>query len=143
MMFKHILLPVDLQETALTERAIDIATDLATHHGARITVITVFPDFGMPMVASFFPADTMKKAEKEVCAELKRFVAGRFSNPEQIKSHVATGSPHKAVVKYAAAHNVDLIVVPARAKDIGKVFLGSCSTYVVERAPCTVMVVRP
>lgn len=142
-MFNHILLPVDLQETALSERAVDIATALAKQHGSKITVITVIPDFGMPLVANFFPAEAMENAEKEVCAELKRFIAARFNDLETVSSHVDTGSPHKAIVKYAGGHDIDLIIVPARAKDISKVFLGSCSTYVVERAPCTVMVVRP
>ncbi|MCB1800230.1 MAG: universal stress protein [Gammaproteobacteria bacterium] len=142
-MFKHILLPVDLQETALSERAVDIATELAKQHGSQITVITVIPDFGMPLVASYFPAEAMEKAKKEVCAELKRYIAARFNGLERINSHVDAGSPHKAIVKYATGHDIDLIIVPARAKDISKVFLGSCSTHVAERAPCTVMVVRP
>ena len=142
-MFEKILLPVDLQATSLSARAVSIATDIAAHHGSEITVITVFPDFGMPLVASYFPADAMKKAEKQVCDELKRYIAANFEQPDKIKSHVTSGSPHKSVVKYAKEHATDLLILPARAKDISKVFLGSCSTHVVERAPCTVMVVRP
>ncbi len=143
-MFKEILLPVDLQETALSERAIAIAQDVAEHYDSNITVITVIPDFGLPMVANFFPEDTMKQANKEVCAELKRFVAQHFRQPDKVKTDVRQGSsPHKAVVKYADKHHVDLIIIPSRAKDVSKLFLGSSATHVVERAPCSVMVVRP
>ena len=142
-MFKEILLPVDLQQTELTERAVAIAKDCAKHHGSHITVMTVIPDFGMPLVASYFPDDALAQAEKEVCAELKRFIERRFDDPAAIHAFVDTGSPHRAVVDYAEHHNIDLIIVPARAKDIGKIFLGSSSTAIVEHAPCSVIVVRP
>jgi nucleotide-binding universal stress UspA family protein len=142
-MYMSILVPVDLQETALTERAIQVARDIADHYSAAITVLTVIPDFGMPMVANFFPADAMTKARKEVEAELERYVAARFKDASKVRSRVVDGSPHKEIVEYAETHDTDLIVLPARAKDISKVFLGSSSTHVAERAPCSVLIVRP
>lgn len=142
-MYKKILLPVDLQETTLSVRATKVAQDLADCYKASITVLTVIPDFGMPLVADFFPEDAMKQAEREVHAELKRFVETHFKDPTAIKARVDEGSPHKVIVKRAQKEKADLIVLPARGKDISKVFLGSSSTHVVERAPCSVLVVRP
>lgn len=142
-MYMNILVPVDLQETALTERAVEVAQDIADHYSATITVLTVIPDFGMPLVANFFPEDAMKKAHEEVCCELVRFVEKRFRDPGNVKSEVLQGSPHKLIVRYARDEGTDLIVLPARAKDISKVFLGSSSTHVVERATCSVLIVRP
>jgi nucleotide-binding universal stress UspA family protein len=142
-MFKEILLPVDLQQTDLSDRAVAIAKDLSSLRGARITVLTVIPDFGMPLVASYFPDDAMREATQEVWSELKRFVESRFDDASAVRTHVLTGSPHKAVVKYAEQHGSDLIIVPARAMNIGKALLGSISKQIVERASCTVMVVRP
>jgi nucleotide-binding universal stress UspA family protein len=141
-MYMNILVPVDLQDTELTERAVQVAQDIADHYSASITVMTVIPDFGMPLVANFFPADALDKAKKEVEAELKRFVNERFREPSEIRFRVTDGTPHKVIVDYAESHDTDLIVLPARAKDIGKVFLGSSSTHVVERAPCSVLIVR-
>ena len=46
-MYKKILLPVDLQETALSVRATNVAQELAKSFGASITVLTVIPDFGI------------------------------------------------------------------------------------------------
>ena len=142
-MLKEILLPVDLQQTALSDRAIEIAQGLSDTYGAAITVVTVIPDFGMPLVANFFPEDMMKTARNEVCAELERFIEARFKEPARVKSGVGQGSPHKFIVDYAEKHPTDLIIMPSRAKDIGKVFLGSSATHVVEQAPCSVLVVRP
>lgn len=143
-MFKKILLPVDLQETALSDRAVEIANDLADHHSAEIIVLTVIPDFGMPLVANYFPEDAMRRAKNEVSKELQNFVDTRMKNSAiPVRLDVGQGSPHKVVVHYAALHNIDLIIVPARAKDIGKIFLGSSATHIAERAPCCVLVVRP
>lgn len=140
---KHILLPLDLQDTALSERAIKVAQDISQQYGADITVLTVIPDFGMPLVANFFPEDTMEHAKKEVRVELKRLIDDKFDQPDKIKSDVLEGSPHKEIVRYAKRHATNLIIVPARATNVGKVFLGSSSTHVVERAPCSVLVIRP
>lgn len=142
-MYKEILLPVDLQETALSERAITIAQEIADAHRAHITVLTVVPDFGMPLVANFFPDDALEKVRKEACAELKRFIAARFRDPAAISSDVAQGSPHKVIVDYARQHGIDVIIMPSHAKDISRILLGSSAMHVVERANCSVLVVKP
>jgi nucleotide-binding universal stress UspA family protein len=142
-MFKEILLPLDMQETQLSERAIAVAQEVAARDGARLSVITVIPDFGMPLVASYFPDDALERAEHEVTAELRRFIDGHFQEPAAVHAVVRQGKPHKAVVRYAREHGIDLIVMPARARDISKVLLGSSTNHVVERAPCSVLVVRP
>lgn len=142
-MFRNILLPVDLQETTLSQRAIEITKELSAQFGCRITVMTVIPDFGMPLVANFFPDDAVEQAERDVAGELGRFIDARFDAGARVRPHVATGTPHKVIVKYAATHKTDLIVLPAHGKAIGKLFLGSTSTHVAEHATCSVMVIRP
>jgi nucleotide-binding universal stress UspA family protein len=144
-MFNKILLPVDLQETSLSDRAAEIAIDLADHCDSEIIVLTVIPDFGMPLVANYFPDDAMQKAQADVRKELARFVDKRFDKRGDIpvKIDVAQGSPHKVVLHYAALHHIDLIIVPSRAKEISKIFLGSSAAQIAERAHCSVMVVRP
>jgi len=143
-MYKKILVPLDLQETALSARATRVAQDIASCYGSRISVLTVIPDFGMPLVANYFPKDAMDQAEQEVHEELKRFVDAHFDKPEKIRAEVdGGGSPHKIIVRHARKEKIDLIVMPATGKDVSKVFLGSSSTHVVERSPCSVLIVRP
>lgn len=141
-MFKKILLPVDLQENALSQRAIDFVKQLSQQFSCDITVMTVIPDFGMPLVANFFPANAIQQAEKEVALELQHFVDEHFDGHDDVRLHVDTGSPHKAIVKYAEQEAIDLIVLPALAKDMDKLLLGSTSTHVAEHANCSVMVIR-
>jgi len=142
-MFKDILLPVDLQENLASEKAAAVARDFVERCNSKITVMTVIPDFGLPLVAGYFPDDAMQEAKKDVCKELKRFVETHFTVHAVVKTEVCQGSPHKMILRYAQNHSTDLIVLPARAKDVSKIFLGSSSTQVVERAPCSVLVVRP
>lgn len=142
-MYKKILVPLDLQETALSKRATKVAQDIADCYQSSISVLTVIPDFGMPLVANYFPENAMKQAEIDVHAELKRFIAAHFKDPSAIRAEVDSGSPHKVIVRHATKENVDLIILPATGKDVSKVFLGSSSTHVVERSPCSVLVVRP
>lgn len=142
-MFKEILLPIDLEETELSGRAIEVAEDLVERYGAKVTALTAIPDFNMSMVASYFPDDAIKKANKEICAELRKFVDARFKHPAEVRCEVGEGSPHKVIVKYAENRKIDLIVMPARMRDISKIFLGSNSSNVVNHSPCSVLIVRP
>ena len=142
-MFKEILLPIDLEETELTGRAIEVAEDLAERYGAKVTALTAIPDFNMSMVASYFPDDAIENAHKEIRAELRKFVDARFQHPAKVQCVVGEGSPHKVIVKYVKKNSIDLIVMPARMRDISKIFLGSNSSNVVNHAPCSVLVVRP
>ena len=142
-MFKQILLPIDLEETELTERAVEIAKDYIERYDSKVTALSVIPDFSMPVVATYFPKDTLKKAHDEICDELTRFIAQRFPDPSKVHCTVGEGSPHKIIVGYAREHEMDLIIMPSRGHDISKVFLGSSTAHVAQRAPCSVLVVRP
>jgi len=142
-MFKAILVPVDLEETELSGRAFAVAEDLGERYGATITALTAIPDFSSsPLVASYFPDDAGQRAHAQMCTELKKFIDARFKNPAKVRCEVREGSPRKVIVNYVEDHKIDLIVMPARKTDISKIFLGSNSEYVVDRAPCSVLVVR-
>ncbi|MCG6966035.1 MAG: universal stress protein [Chromatiaceae bacterium] len=143
MMFKQILLPIDLEENELTERAIMVAQDIAERYESNITVVTVIPDFSMPVVASYFPADAVERARRDACTEIEKLIKARFRDPEAVRCDVGEGSPHKFIVDYAHDKKIDLIVMPSRGRDISKIFLGSSTTHVVQRAPCSVLVIRP
>jgi nucleotide-binding universal stress UspA family protein len=141
-MFKEILVPIDMEETELSGRAIAVAEDLSDRYGARITALTVIPDFNSSMVASYFPEDAIKKAHEEIFAELRKFVDKHFRQPEQVHCAVKEGSARKTIIRYVKEKEIDMVVMPARKTDISKMILGSNSGYVVEHAHCSVLVVR-
>ncbi|MES9937435.1 MAG: universal stress protein [Sedimenticola sp.] len=141
-MFTKILMPIDLQETDLATRAVQTAIDEARKHSAEIYVLTVIPDFGLPLVASFFPDDAIKDAMKSVARELKKYIKANI--PDDITAHplIADGSPSEIILNQAKKLKADLIIIPSHAQSIGQVFLGSCAAKVVERAHCSVMVIK-
>ena len=61
-MYNNILFPVDLEHTKEAEKALKIAIEEAQRSKAKLTVMTVAPGFGMPIVASFFDEATVKNA---------------------------------------------------------------------------------
>ena len=141
-MFNKILMPIDLQETHLAVKAVKIAIDEARKHGAEIYVMTVMPGFGMPMVASFFPDNAMKKAMKEIGAELKRYLAANFPKDITVHPVITEGNPAERILAQAKTIGADLIIIPSHAQSLGQVFLGSCAAKVVEHATCSVMVIK-
>jgi len=141
-MFKKILLPLNLQETELAKKAVAFAIKQAQENGGEITILTVLPGFGMPMVASFFPDDTVEKALRLVAKELKKYIANTF--PENIKVHarIAEGHPSEHILDQAKKVGADLIVIPSHTKSVPQKLLGACSNKVVEQSPCSVMVIK-
>jgi nucleotide-binding universal stress UspA family protein len=143
-MYRKILVPLDMEERALNSKAIAIAEDLATHYGATLTALSAIPDFSdNPLVASYFPDDAAQKAYSEACADFKKLIDAQFRKPADVTCVIVEGSPRKAIVRYVKDNGIDLVVMPARKNDLSKVLLGSNSSHVADRAPCSVLIVRP
>ncbi|MFT6387071.1 MAG: nucleotide-binding universal stress UspA family protein [Cellvibrionaceae bacterium] len=141
-MFKKILIPIDLEETALAEKAVEIAIDQARKHGAEIHVLTVFPGFGMPLVASFFPENAMQDALNKVSEHLKKYVSETFPDDINTYAIVTEGNPSEQVLHQAKKTKADLIIIPSHNRSASEFFLGSCATKVVSHAECSVMVIK-
>ena len=54
-MFRKILMPIDLQDSILAEKAIRIAVKETREEHGELYVLSVVHGFGLPIVASFFP----------------------------------------------------------------------------------------
>jgi len=143
-MYKKILVPLDMEERRLNAQAVAVAEDLGAHFGASITALSAIPNFSEnPLVASYFPSDAAQKAYSEACADFKKVVESQFKDPDAVKCVIVEGSPRKEIVKYVKEHGIDLIVMPARKNDLGKMLLGSNSSHVADHAPCSILIVRP
>ncbi|MFV2032723.1 MAG: universal stress protein [Gammaproteobacteria bacterium] len=139
---KNILFPVDLEHSKEAEKALKIAIEEARRSKAKITVMTVAPGFGMPIVASFFDDATVKNAIKEVARHLKSYVSDNFPNDVEINAVVVEGNPAELILKQAKKDNSDLIVISSHNNQIEHLLLGSCAAKVVRHSDCSVMVVK-
>lgn len=141
-MFKKILFPIDLANEKFAAGFVSDVERIADSFGAEVEVITVMPGFGMAIVASYFPADAEEKAQTEIHRRLSEFAARSFSR--EVGVNVARGTPWKRIITTATDHQVDLIVMPHCDQGWAENHLvGSCSEKVVERAACSVLLLRP
>ncbi len=54
-MFKSVLLPIDLNQESSWDRALPAAEQISRDYGAKLTVMSVLPTFGLPAVSQYFP----------------------------------------------------------------------------------------
>jgi universal stress protein F len=141
-MYKKILLPVDMEHTAESASALAIALAEAQRSNAKLTVMTVAPGFGMPIVASYFDEGAVQEALKEVARHLKKYVDDNVPDGIETSAVVAEGNPAERILKQAQEDNIDLIVIASHNSQIENLLLGSCASKVVRHSHCTVTVVK-
>ena len=142
-MYKHVLLPVDLNQEESWRKALPVAVENCKAFGAELHVLTVIPDLHMPMIASHFPENFMEKLILKMEAGITKFVEDQV--PKEIKSShavVSGGKIYEMIIDYANDHDVDLIVMEAYHPDLKDYLLGSNAEKVARHAKQSVLVVR-
>ncbi|HSP31449.1 MAG TPA: universal stress protein, partial [Halomonas sp.] len=115
-MYQKILLPVDLNEEASWKKALPTAITLCETFGASLHVVTVLPEFNMPMVGAYFPKDFSQKAHDALKEAQHAFIQQNVPENIQTQSVIVDGSPWEAIIKVAKKLNVDLIVMASHTK---------------------------
>ena len=141
-MYNNILFPIDLEHTQEAEKALKIAIEEAQRSKAKMTVMTVAPGFGMPIVASFFDEATVNNAMKEVARQLKSYINDNFPEDIEINAVVVEGNPSELILKQAKKDSCDLIVISSHNNQVEHLLLGSCAAKVVRHSDCCVTVVK-
>jgi len=139
---KTILLPVDIFHPTGWEKALDHAVSLARQHGAALHVLSVIPDFGMPMVGSFFPKDFSKNALGETEQKLAEFVSAHVPDGIDVTPHVKHGNIYKEILAGADAIGADMIVMASHRPEMQDYLLGPNVARVVRHARQSVCVIR-
>ncbi len=141
-MFKKILVPVDLSTVTMTEKLCKAANDLALKYDAEIKLLTVMPDYGMPLVASYFPEGAQEKLKEETKQKLNDLADKFFAVP--VKGKLTQGKRRTAILKSIEEENPDLVMMGCRRKKSrrNQRLLGATGTVVSDRAGCSVMIVR-
>ena len=121
---REMLFPTDF--SAVSAAAGRTAADFARHFGARLHVLHVVP--------AGFSLDGPRAALEEMVAGL----GGDVTLTRQVERGLAA----PAIVAYAQAHRIDLIVMGTHGRTgFSHVLLGSVAEAVVRRAPCAVLTV--
>lgn len=127
--------------------ALDFAIDLARRYAARLTVVAVaalpativLPN--EPFLPAMAPASGVPAFRALVDAAVER---ARGAGLSAVDGVCEEGAAVDEILGFLSAHPADLLVVGSRGLSAAqRLFLGSVSTALVNRAPCPVLVVRP
>ena len=142
-MNNKILVAIDLATESITEKVCKTANDMASKYDAKVQLITILPDYGSPLVASFFPEGAQDKIKQEMQDKLSALAATHFDG--DAKTAVIQGSKRSNAILAAIDElNPDLTILGCRRKHSreGQRLLGSTTLSVSDRAKCNVMLVK-
>lgn len=141
-MYSKILLPIDLGNESSWIKALPVAVDYCTAFGAGLDVLTVVPEFGLPMVSDYFPEDHEKRMREHTAGLLARFVADRVPDSVEVRRIVESGTIYKAIIETADRNGADLIVMGSHRPELQDYLLGPNAARVVRHSSKSVLVVR-
>jgi nucleotide-binding universal stress UspA family protein len=138
-----ILVPSDFSECS--DEAVRYGLELARRFDARLHLLHVVQDpVTQPYATDGFSVPLFEAVEDwraQAEARLRAAVPENDRPRVTVASIVAT--PFAEILDYAAAHNVDLIVMGTHGRGgVSHMLLGSIAERIVRRAPCPVLTVR-
>ena len=141
-MFKNILLPIDLNEESSWRKPLKVAIDMCQKNDADLRIMTVVPDFGMSIVAQYFPKDYEKKVRENALQQLKDFEKEYVPAGIKVRHAVGEGSVYETILQVARETKTDLIIMESLRPALKDYLLGPNAARVVRHAECSVLVVR-
>lgn len=141
----NILLPTDFTECSV--RAARVARELVQVSGASVHLLYVWHAVQIAIPAPEVGVAATSAARHRRAAECAGRVRGQrhlAAAGVSIMSVLRAGQPPREIVRYATAARVDRIIMATRGRGILHRILGrSVSHFVLNRAPCAVVVVPP
>jgi nucleotide-binding universal stress UspA family protein len=140
---KNILVATDFSEPSGV--ALAYGRDLAKNHKARLQVLHVVDDLTLSAAMDVgFGADSQGVLEANARRQLDALLRAEDRTEFGAVAVVVRGvNPAEAIVDYAKAHPIDLIVTGTHGRGaITHLLMGSVAERVVRTAPCPVLTVR-
>ncbi len=143
-MFQAILVPIDVDQPSSWTQAIPVAAELAKFHSAELHFVNVVPEYGMSIVAGYFPEGHERKMIDKAKDSLAEIISGqsRELNGINYKLHVTHGTIYEKILEAANSVNADLIVMTAHRPELSDYLIGPNAARVVRHAKQSVFVVR-
>lgn len=138
--FHHVLVPTDLTER--TEKALQLADKLAVSDASRITLVHVIETIDGVQFDELKPF--YERLEQRARTAMTRFARRVPEGVVQVESAVVYGRRAEEIVKFAAANDVDLIVLASHRVNPSMVNRdwGTISYKVGILAQCPVLLVK-
>ncbi|MGE0970422.1 universal stress protein [Klebsiella sp. WOUb02] len=143
-MYKKILLPVDVFEMDLSDKAVRHAEFLASAENGEITLLNVLQNSERSILRGFaadirkFEAFMQEESEKKMKALSRLFSIP----PERLHTRVVFGNVRDEILAIGNSDEYDVIVVGSRKPGISTHLLGSNAESILRYAKIPVLVVR-
>lgn len=139
-MYERILVPTDGSDASFA--AADHAIDLASHHDSALHTLYVIDT----RVDIEDTAGTLHDALEEIgersLEELRN--RARDADVSPIEGSLASGPPHRGILNYIEANDIDLVVMGTHGRTgLRRYLLGSVTEKVVRLSDVPVLTVRP
>lgn len=142
-MFNKVLVPVDLQDTGFCLNALKVALREVQGTENELHLITVLPGYNNNLVSSFFKEKEHKEVLHKAAKVLMAFSKENVPSDVNLKMKVFEGSASEEVNRYVQNKEIKLVVMRGHQRSkINEFLLGSVSARVVERAHCSVFVLK-
>jgi len=143
-MFSKILLPTDFSDCS--SEAARAARRLAERFKAGLLVLHVLDEPAAldPMFRGEAPLELLRDRMEQYAREgMEAFLAAHFQGLPEVTSRIASGVPHREILREARETGADLIVIGTHGRTgVEHVIFGSTAERVVRMAPCPVLTVR-
>lgn len=137
--FYTILHPTDLSEEAAT--ALQVARALARDGKGRLVLLTVVPS-SFPPVEAYVSAEVFEHDIADAKQRLAQLAAMIDDVP--VTTVVESGDTGDVILRTAEEVEADLIVMGTHGRrGLSRLVMGSVAEFVVRRAPCPVLTIRP
>ncbi|RLA08477.1 MAG: universal stress protein [Gammaproteobacteria bacterium] len=142
-MYQNILTYVDMHKKNSWIKSLPHCVELIKRPETRLHILTCLPDFGMPIVAQFFPSNfDDKKVQQEILKQLQDFIKTHVPAQIKTKAIITEGTRRDAILNIAKKIEADLIVLPTAREKSHFYTLGATAAHVVRHADCSVLIVR-
>ena len=146
-MFKHILVPLD--GSALSERALPVATALAQAFNSEVILLRVLdiPVPTWPTSHTEVTIDWVREARAQAHAEAQSYLDARqneiYQHDIEVRALMRDQSPPEDILNVATIEGIDLIVMSVHGQGgLACWSSGSVAEKVAHHSPCPVLLVR-
>jgi nucleotide-binding universal stress UspA family protein len=139
-MFEQILVPLD--GSALGERALPMAAEIAKASNGRLILLRVVPYFTVLAADPLLYEEMNRMGEDEALAYL-RSVQETLDPQLPVDLEIEVGSAADSILQKAHEHNADLIVMSSHGRSgLNRWVYGSVAERILSQAPCPTLIIN-
>lgn len=140
--FKHILVPTDFGDSS--EKALDVAVDLAKKYGAKLTLLHTYevPVYAYPGMV-YTAADLLTPMQDRAQAECDRALKTLRERVPGAMALLRFGTPAQEIQEAIKETHADLVVMGTHGRrGVNHALIGSVAEKTVRLSPIPVLTVR-